>query len=106
MEAMMQATTQTRSFSFTNLLLLTLGTTIIVATVTPDVHAASLWKKIKDKVKGCDYSSEEREEAVKHEKAITAKLPDNEIENFKENNEKTILYIELKIKKNFKILEN
>jgi hypothetical protein len=29
-----------------------------------------------------------------------------EIENFKENNEKTILYIELKIKKNFKILEN
>ena len=47
----MQATTQTRSFSFTNLLLLTLGTTIIVATVTPDAHAASLWKKLKIKLR-------------------------------------------------------
>lgn len=85
----MQTTAQTRSFSFTNLLLLTLGTTILVATVTPDVHAASLWKKIKDKVKGCDYSSEERDEALKSEMETTAKLPDIEIENFKESDFQT-----------------
>jgi len=54
------------------------------AMISESAQAASFWKKIKDAVRGCDYSNEERSQAVEAEKQITDKLPDVEIENFKE----------------------